>query len=112
MSKNCATDSVFPECGFCNLPLAATRKITICRIITSKIAVVYTGTHDNDTTVGWFNSEVGEGSTRDEAQISKEHDFCLNYLNSDGAEIHWDFIRAVWRRLPTRQLCQCRIYSV
>ena len=26
--------------------------------------VVYTGTHDNDTTVGWFNSVAGEGSTR------------------------------------------------
>jgi len=26
--------------------------------------VAYTGTHDNDTTVGWFNSEPGKGSTR------------------------------------------------
>ena len=58
--------------------------------------VAYTGTHDNDTTVGWFNSGVGKGSTRDDAQISKEREFCLNYLDSDGKEIHWDFIRAVW----------------
>jgi 4-alpha-glucanotransferase len=57
--------------------------------------VVYTGTHDNDTTVGWFNSEAGEGSTRDEDEIAREHDFCLKYLNSDGSEIHWDLIRAV-----------------
>lgn len=61
-----------------------------------KNAVAYTGTHDNDTTVGWFNSRAGAGSTRDEAEISREHDFCLKYLNSDGEEIHWDFIRAVW----------------
>ncbi len=60
-----------------------------------KNCVVYTGTHDNDTTVGWFHSVAGEGSTRDEAEISREHDFCLKYLNSDGSEIHWDFIRTV-----------------
>jgi len=57
-------------------------------------SVAYTGTHDNDTTVGWFNS--GAGSTRNNSQIKREHDFCLEYLNSDGREIHWDFIRAVW----------------
>jgi 4-alpha-glucanotransferase len=61
-----------------------------------KNCVAYTGTHDNDTTVGWFHSQAGKGSTRDVSQISKEHDFCLNYLKSDGREIHWDFIRAAW----------------
>jgi len=57
--------------------------------------VVYTGTHDNDTTVGWFESEAGAGSTRDAAQIERERKFCLKYLQTDGREIHWDFIRAV-----------------
>ncbi|MEZ5306646.1 MAG: 4-alpha-glucanotransferase [Pyrinomonadaceae bacterium] len=57
---------------------------------------VYTGTHDNDTTLAWFNSQVGSNSTRDEEAISREHDFCLSYLASDGGEINWDFIRAVW----------------
>jgi 4-alpha-glucanotransferase len=57
--------------------------------------VVYTGTHDNDTTVGWFNSVAGEGSTRTAKQISDERDFCLRYLHTNGAEIHWDFIRTV-----------------
>jgi len=61
-----------------------------------KNCVAYTGTHDNDTTVGWFFSKPGEGSTRGEEQIRKEREFCLKYLNSDGKEIHWDFIRAVW----------------
>ncbi|MEP6922819.1 MAG: 4-alpha-glucanotransferase [Pyrinomonadaceae bacterium] len=56
---------------------------------------VYTGTHDNDTTVGWFQSEAGEGSTRAPEQIEKERAFCLNYLHTTGAEIHWDFIRSV-----------------
>jgi len=58
--------------------------------------VAYTGTHDNDTTVGWFQSVAGEGSTRTEEQIERERQFCLDYLNSDGKEIHWDFIRAVF----------------
>ncbi|MGI8642016.1 MAG: 4-alpha-glucanotransferase [Pyrinomonadaceae bacterium] len=59
-------------------------------------SVAYTGTHDNDTTVGWFHSQTGSGSTRSDSQIRREHNFCLQYLNSDGAEIHWDFIRAAW----------------
>ncbi|PWT87443.1 MAG: 4-alpha-glucanotransferase [Blastocatellia bacterium] len=57
--------------------------------------VVYTGTHDNDTTVGWFNSVAGEGSTRSAAQIKKERNFCMKYLHTKGREIQWDFIRTV-----------------
>jgi 4-alpha-glucanotransferase len=57
--------------------------------------VAYTGTHDNDTAVGWFNSRPGEGSTRSAEQIEAEKRFCMEYLNTGGREIHWDFIRAV-----------------
>jgi 4-alpha-glucanotransferase len=56
--------------------------------------VVYTGTHDNDTAVGWFNSQAGKGSTRSAQQIEREKKFCRDYLNTDGQEINWDFIRA------------------
>jgi 4-alpha-glucanotransferase len=58
--------------------------------------VVYTGTHDNDTTVGWFNSVAGASSTRTAKQIECERNFCMKYLKTDGQEIHWDFIRAVF----------------
>jgi 4-alpha-glucanotransferase len=58
--------------------------------------VVYTGTHDNDTTVGWFKSVAGEGSTRTAEQIECERKFCMKYLNVDGEEVQWDFIRAVF----------------
>ncbi len=58
--------------------------------------VVYSGTHDNDTTVGWFKSKAGEGSTRNAKQIELERAYCLDYLDSDGSEIHWDLIRAAW----------------
>lgn len=58
--------------------------------------VAYTGTHDNDTTLGWFNAEEGVGSTRTAEQIAKEREYCLKYLNTKGREINWDFIRAVF----------------
>ena len=57
--------------------------------------VAYTGTHDNDTTVGWFNSVAGAGSTRTAEQIAGEREFCLKYLHTEGREINWDFIRAL-----------------
>ncbi|MEK6285436.1 MAG: 4-alpha-glucanotransferase [Acidobacteriota bacterium] len=58
--------------------------------------VVYTGTHDNDTTVGWFKSRAGAGSTRTADEIQRERAYCLRYLNTDGHEIHWDLIRTAW----------------
>lgn len=66
--------------------------------------VAYTGTHDNDTTVGWFNSVAGEGSTRTAPQIERERAFCLNYLNTKGDEIHWDFIRGVLASVANRAI--------
>jgi 4-alpha-glucanotransferase len=59
-----------------------------------KNVVVYTGTHDNDTAVGWFSGVASEASTRDAPQIERERDSCLEYLHTDGKEINWDFIRA------------------
>lgn len=52
--------------------------------------VAYTGTHDNDTTVGWFK-QLSEHTP----DAEKTRWFCLDYLESDGSEINWDFIRAV-----------------
>lgn len=59
--------------------------------------VVYTGTHDNDTTVGWFRSEPGDGSTRSREEIEAERNSILQYLGSDGHEIHWDLIALALR---------------
>ncbi len=50
-----------------------------------KNSVAYTGTHDNDTVVGWF-----------EKANKHEREFCMDFLQSDGREINWDFISAVW----------------
>ena len=60
-------------------------------------AVVYTGTHDNDTTAGWFH-DPGSG-TRSPDQTEKERRVALTYLGhapeSDVAarDIHWEMIR-------------------
>jgi 4-alpha-glucanotransferase len=60
-------------------------------------AVVYTGTHDNDTTVGWFSgqAEADEGSGRSREQVASEQAAVLAYLGRSSAEdIHWQMIRA------------------
>jgi 4-alpha-glucanotransferase len=56
-------------------------------------AVVYTGTHDNDTTVGWFRGAGGKDSTRTVAQAQTERQATLRYLGTSGEQIHWDMIR-------------------
>ncbi len=47
--------------------------------------VAYTGTHDNDTSRGWY-----------EAATPSVQDMCRRYLSSDGSHIAWDLTRAVW----------------
>lgn len=44
--------------------------------------IAYTGTHDNDTTVGWFSQLDSDSRAR-----------VQHYIQSDGREIHWDMIR-------------------
>jgi 4-alpha-glucanotransferase len=64
--------------------------------------VAYTGTHDNDTTMGWWTGAVGH-STRSAADIVEERERATRYLALDGRpfdfaqgkEIHWAFIRAL-----------------
>ncbi len=56
--------------------------------------VAYTGTHDNNTTVGWWSSAGGD-STRTKEDIESEKTYAKQYLNTDGSNIHWDCIRAV-----------------
>ena len=46
---------------------------------------VYTGTHDNDTTRGWY-----------ESASEAEKDFARRYMQVDGSHIAWDLIRLAW----------------
>ncbi len=48
-------------------------------------SVVYPGTHDNDTTLGWYA-----------AAPEKTRDHVRRYFRIDGREIGWDFVRAAY----------------
>jgi 4-alpha-glucanotransferase len=55
--------------------------------------VVYTGTHDNDTVVGWFRGGGPAGNTLSNDTRTLERQRALQYLGTDGSEINWDMIR-------------------
>ncbi|HZT38033.1 MAG TPA: 4-alpha-glucanotransferase [Bryobacteraceae bacterium] len=57
--------------------------------------VAYTGTHDNDTTVGWWTSTGETDSTRSAEEIVRERNFTRRYLRTDGSEINWVFIQTI-----------------
>ena len=66
----------------------ATRTILICRIIVVHNSVAYTGTHDNDTTRGWYD-----------ALPEHERRNFWNYLQRPPGEPHeavWELIRLAW----------------
>jgi 4-alpha-glucanotransferase len=48
--------------------------------------IVYTGTHDNDTVVGWYQA----------TSTGAERDYARRYLGRDGSDIAWDLIRLAW----------------
>jgi 4-alpha-glucanotransferase len=56
--------------------------------------VVYTGTHDNDTTIGWWESTGEADSTRTPEDVEREREHALDYLGADGTGMHWTLIRA------------------
>lgn len=47
--------------------------------------VLYTGTHDNDTSVGWYQDGDEE-----------EKDYYRRYMNVSGEDVAWDLIRLAW----------------
>lgn len=57
--------------------------------------VAYTGTHDNDTVVGWWMSRGGGDSTRTAEDVIKEHAFARAYLDFKDEPIQWVLIRAI-----------------
>lgn len=57
--------------------------------------VAYTGTHDNDTVVGWWNSSGGADSTRTPEDVVKEHAYARAYLGFKDDPVHWVMIRSI-----------------
>ncbi|MEX0929361.1 MAG: 4-alpha-glucanotransferase [Balneolales bacterium] len=58
--------------------------------------VVYTGTHDNDTTIGWYHQAGG---------VEKHH--ARQYLQTDGSDINWALIR-----LAMLSVCDQAIFTM
>ncbi len=54
----------------------------------------YTGTHDNDTVLGWWRSEGGD-STRTPHDVRREKERARAYLATEGGEMNWVMIRAL-----------------
>jgi 4-alpha-glucanotransferase len=57
--------------------------------------VAYTGTHDNDTAMGWWTSGAGGDSTRTAAQVEVEKERARRYLATDGREMSWVLVRTL-----------------
>jgi 4-alpha-glucanotransferase len=55
--------------------------------------VVYTGTHDNDTVLGWY-----------QRTDDKYKDYYRRYLGCSGSDVSWDMIRACWRSVAVFSL--------
>jgi 4-alpha-glucanotransferase len=56
---------------------------------------VYTGTHDNDTALGWW-----QGATE------RERRFAQLYLGAQAHDMHWGMIRAAWASVAKLAVCQ------
>ena len=57
--------------------------------------VAYTGTHDNDTVVGWWTSSGIGDSTRSVEDVAKEHAHARAYFGFKDEPIHWVMIRGI-----------------
>jgi len=51
----------------------------------SRNLVVYTGTHDNNTTLGWYLEDANDG----------ERELVRSYTGGDASDVSWDLIRLV-----------------
>jgi 4-alpha-glucanotransferase len=55
--------------------------------------VTYTGTHDNDTGIGWYDSAP-----------EHEKDFARRYMGRNGSDFAWDMIRTCWASVAVMAL--------
>ncbi len=78
--------------GMSVLQFAFTPDATEERFLPNNIdedTVVYTGTHDNDTTVGWYQTEI-EVKPKFREQL-------LRYLPGESVDIAWQLIQLAWQ---------------
>jgi len=56
--------------------------------------VAYTGTHDNETVVGWWSTVRLDDPEAPEG-LKEEREYARDYLNVDGQPVHWAFLRCL-----------------
>ncbi len=57
-------------------------------------SVVYTGTHDNNTMLGFLDAAGRTEDPQAKLRLTRERERALAYTGSDGREPHWDLIRS------------------
>jgi 4-alpha-glucanotransferase len=57
--------------------------------------LAYTGTHDNDTSYGWFHS-TAVTTTQPREEVAAARTFALRYAQTTAEDIHWGMIRMVF----------------
>lgn len=65
---------------------------------------VYTGTHDNDTVNSWFDQMPQALPPDADGEFDFERGRILEYLETDGSEIHRDFVRLALRAPANRAI--------
>ena len=81
--------------------LTRTERVIICRI-TDKNSVVYVGTHDNNTILGWLDE-------MDKATV----EFCKRYLdapNAKGTALVWKLIKTAFASVSDTVIIQMQDY--
>ena len=74
------------------MPTRARRSIYPTGIVPNCLA--YTGTHDNDTTYGWYHTNQVT-TTQPRAEVAAARAFALRYAHTTADEVHWGLIRMI-----------------
>jgi 4-alpha-glucanotransferase len=56
--------------------------------------IAYTGTHDNDTTIGWWKANE-KNTTLDSKTLKRQRAYATRYMNLGDEELNWACIRTV-----------------
>ena len=68
--------------------------------------VCYVGTHDNDTTRGWYDAAGPDYEHMDRAAIDAERDKARRYLGRDGSGMAWDLMRLAFSSVANTAMVQ------
>jgi len=73
--------------------------------------VAFTGTHDNNTTNGWWSELRRTRSVATQPAIAKTLARVKSFLRTDAEEIHWPCIESVMESRLISPSFRCRMYS-